>query len=128
MLGNKINSRFFLIYTTFIGIFITFLLLCLFSFFVCFFMDNISSLSSFGKFAVGTGAFFSGFFCGRFRRRKGLIEGCLCGISLYFSIIPIGLLTFGFSLSIKKLLISAVTGTIGGVYGVNTKYPKKLYQ
>lgn len=128
MLGNKINTRFFLIYTTIIGLFTVFLILLIFSLFVCFLMDNIGGLSSFANVSLCGGAFFSGLFCGRFRRKKGLLEGFLCGISLYFSLILIGIFTFGFSLSIKKLLISAFFGSIGGVYGVNTKYPKKLYQ
>lgn len=130
MLKNKLWTDLFLIPASLVGIGTIIIILMIFSAFVCFLTDNCSDLSPFTAIALATGTFCSGFVCGRYRRKRGLFEGLLCGSIIYLILLAAGTIYIGFfsSLSIKKLLISAIFGAIGGVFGVNTKYPRSLYQ
>lgn len=67
----------------------------------------------------------SGKICGKYRRRRGLIDGIICGTALYAVIFVTGLL-FGEITDIKKLLLLVIAGAVGGVLGVNSKRPKNL--
>lgn len=113
-----------------IGMFNILIIIILFSAFVYFLTDNCDNLSAFTRISLIIGTFISGLFCGHFRRRKGIIEGAACGILIYMVILTFGIFINGsllMSFSIKKLLLSAVFGGIGGVCGVNTKHSKKPY-
>lgn len=67
------------------------------------------------------GGFFSGWICGKFRRRHGLKEGLSCGIALYVLISALSLLISGHFTSPGKIILLALSGAAGGICGVNTK-------
>lgn len=97
-----------------------------FSGFTFFLMDSMELNNFFSLTALSVGAFSSGHICGRFRRKRGLSKGILCGAMMWLILSLFGI-TFGLgALSIKKLLLLAVFGAAGGAVGVNTKRPKKL--
>jgi putative membrane protein (TIGR04086 family) len=130
MLKYKLWKKYFLLTAGFIGILAVLGLILIFSAVVCVLTDDYSDLSAFAGIALGTGTLFSGFLCGKYRRKRGLLEGVLCGFVIYVIMLTAGSFCFGFfsCLNIKKLLLSALCGAIGGVFGVNTKYPESLYQ
>ncbi len=73
---------------------------------------------------LSAGGFITGFKYGKFRRRKGIKGGLFSG--LIFGIIIMILVicltgTFSVSAFVKNMLFVCISGTIGGVYGVNTK-------
>ena len=72
------------------------------------------------------GAFCAGYVCGRYRRRRGLIDGVICGALLYASLSAAGMIAAGAPAETKKLLLLTVAGAAGGVMGVNTKRPSSL--
>ena len=77
--------------------------------------------------AIALGAYISGFVYGKYRRRKGLFCGTLCGVLIYAVISAVGIIFLGQPMGIKKLLLLSVFGAAGGVTGVNSKRPKKLW-
>ena len=77
--------------------------------------------------AIALGAYISGFVYGKYRRRKGLFCGTFCGVVIYAVISSIGIIVIGHPVGIKKLLLLSVFGAEGGVAGVNSKRPKKLW-
>lgn len=91
-----------------------------------FLMDSMEFSSFFGNASLVCGAVSGGYVCGRFRRRRGLAEGLLCGIVMYAAMCVIGLAAAGVLPSIKKLLLLSFFCAAGGVAGVNSKRPKKL--
>lgn len=67
----------------------------------------------------------SGYICGRYRRRRGLLDGVICGLVFYAVIMLISLMIGEFT-DVTKLLVLTVSGAAGGVSGVNSKRPKNL--
>ena len=72
------------------------------------------------------GGISAGWLCGKFRRRHGLKEGAACGIVIYTLLAALSLLITGHLTSHGKLLLLAVMGAVGGVWGVNTKRSSKV--
>ena len=70
--------------------------------------------------------YFSGRLYGRYRRRRGLIDGCICGALLYGAVSAAGLAVNGAPADIKKLLLLVIAGAAGGIAGVNSKRPASL--
>lgn len=70
--------------------------------------------------------YFSGNLCGRYRRRRGMIDGALCGTAIYAVILALSA-AFGELTDIKKLLLLAAAGAVGGITGVNSSRPKNLF-
>lgn len=99
------------------------LVLSALSFFV---MGSMQFLKLFSFVALVLGAYTSGSVCGKYRRRRGLIDGCICGALLYTVIAAAGLAASGGLTDIKKLLLLTAVGAAGGVAGVNSKRPKNL--
>lgn len=71
---------------------------------------------------------FSGYIAAKHIRRKGLVVGAVCGLSI-FAVLMI--LSFFFSGGIDlqlffKLAVSAIGGSIGGILGVNQKAHRKI--
>ncbi len=100
--------------------------MALFAAFTYFMMDSMEFSDFFGSTAIAAGSLFGGYICGRYRRRRGIAEGTLCGIVMYAAGSVIGIIAAGSPLGIKKLLLSAVFAAIGGVSGVNSKRPRNL--
>ena len=71
------------------------------------------------------GGVVSGQICGKYRRKRGLIDGIICGSILYFMIFAAGIAAGEFT-DIRKLLLLLIAGAVGGVSGVNSKRPKNL--
>ena len=71
--------------------------------------------------ALILGGIASGWLCGKLRRRLGLKEGSLCGAALYVLTVALSLLLLSHIPSPAKLLLLAVSGALGGVWGVNSK-------
>lgn len=109
-----------------IGIFTGFAMLIILAAFTYFLMDSMVFAQYFISASIAIGGFFGGFICGRYRRRKGLAEGMICGFVMFIVIAAAGLTILGKLLSIKKLFLLGIFSAAGGVVGVNTKRPKNL--
>lgn len=76
--------------------------------------------------ALAAGAYTAAFIYGKYRRRKGLFGGSLCGALIYIVLLICGIVFLGEITGIKKLLLLTVFGAAGGAAGVNSKRPKNL--
>ncbi|MBQ8296784.1 MAG: TIGR04086 family membrane protein [Ruminococcus sp.] len=108
------------------GVITSALCMMLFAAFTYYLMDSMAFSDFFGTASLAVGGLTGGYTCGRFRRRKGLAEGIICGAVMYAAIGIIGLAAARELLSIKKLLLLAAFSAAGGVSGVNSKRPKNL--
>ncbi len=108
------------------GCVITVILTALFAVFTYFLMDSMALGRAFTLISLGGGAFGGGYICGRFRRRRGLFEGAVCGGAIFLVMFIIALSVGAAMPSIKKLLLLAAICAAGGVTGVNSKRPKNL--
>lgn len=103
------------------------LALCVIFSAVSYFVFNGMMFSKiFDILSLAVSAYSAGYVCGRYRRRRGLIDGAVCGSAIYFVLAAISLFFGGFT-SPPKLLLLAVSGAVGGVAGVNSKRPKNLF-
>lgn len=89
-------------------------------------MKDMSMAGAFAGAALALGAYTGAFVFGKYRRRKGLFGGSLCGALMYLVIAGAGIALTGELTGIKKLLLLTVFGAAGGVAGVNSKRPKNL--
>ena len=92
-----------------------------------FVMRDTGMTRAFAGASLSAGAYIAAFICGKYRRRKGLICGILCGAFLYIIIYALAIIFTGESAGIKKLLLLTAFGAAGGVAGVNSKRPKKYW-
>lgn len=93
---------------------------------VYFFMKDMTMIRAFAGVSLAAGAYIAAYICGKYRRRKGLVCGIVCGALLYAVINLLAIIILGEWAGIKKLLLLTVFGAAGGVAGVNSKRPKKL--
>ena len=89
-------------------------------------MKDMSMAGAFAGAALAFGAYTGAYVYGKYRRRKGLFGGSLCGAVMYIVIASASIACLGEVTGIKKLLLLTVFGAAGGVAGVNSKRPKKL--
>ena len=89
-------------------------------------MGDIGLTAAFAGFSLGAGSCAGAYVYGRYRRRRGLYGGSLCGALMYIIIAAAGIVLFGELPGIKKLLLLTICGAAGGVAGVNSKRPKGL--
>ncbi len=94
---------------------------------VFFVMKDMTMIRAFAGASLAAGAYTAAYICGKYRRRKGLICGTVCGVLLYVVITVPAITILGEWAGIKKLLLLTVFGAAGGVAGVNSKRPKKLW-
>lgn len=97
-----------------------------FSAFVFLFMDDWKFTDIFSSAALVIAGFSGAFLCGKYRRKRGIAEGLLCGIIIFALLSALGAAALGKAPGIRKLLLLAVSGVVGGVSGVNSKRPKSL--
>lgn len=107
------------------GIICMFLLSVIFSVIAFLVFKNMMFADIFTVVSLMTGGVASGYICGKYRRHRGLIDGTVCGCILYGVILAVGSCAGEFT-DIRKLLLLAVAGAVGGVSGVNSKRPKNL--
>ena len=89
-------------------------------------LKTVQFTELFAAGSAGIGAFCAAYICGRYRRRRGLIDGIICGVVLYLSLSAAAMMMTGAPAEAKKLLLLTVAGAAGGVMGVNTKRPSSL--
>lgn len=89
-------------------------------------MRDMSMAGAFAGAALSFGAYTGAYIYGKYRRRKGIFGGSLCGAVMYIVIAAAAFSISGEITGIKKLLLLTVFGAAGGVAGVNSKRPKKL--
>ena len=89
-------------------------------------MKDMAMAGAFAGTALALGAYSGAFVYGRYRRRRGLFGGSLCGAVMYLVISVAAIAATGEVTGIKKLLLLTVFGAAGGVAGVNSKRPKNL--
>ena len=89
-------------------------------------MKDMAMAGAFAGAALALGAYAGAFVYGRYRRRRGLFGGSLCGDVMYLVISAAAIAATGEVTGIKKLLLLTVFGAAGGVAGVNSKRPKNL--
>lgn len=120
------NSKLSLAVSSLLGIFFLLITAVLISGFAFLFISDFRLLRLISLIPVFTGAFSGAFICGKYRRRKGLISGVVCGIVIYVLICAAGAIFTGRLTRISKLLLLVTAGAIGGITGVNSKRPKRL--
>ena len=89
-------------------------------------MKDMAMAGAFAGAALALGDYAGAFVYGRYRRRRGLFGGSLCGAVMYLVISAATIAATGEVTGIKKLLLLTVFGAAGGVAGVNSKRPKNL--
>ena len=97
-----------------------------FSFITSAFIKNMKFSVFFSFVSLITGCCAGTYICGKYRRKSGLLCGTATGITLYLIICVTDIICFERIPDIKKLLLLALAGAIGGVAGVNSKRPKNL--
>ncbi|MBP3309943.1 MAG: TIGR04086 family membrane protein [Ruminococcus sp.] len=91
-----------------------------------FLMDNMKLLPVLSGVSLAIGSYVGAFICGKHRRRRGLIEGAICGLFMYLLCSFYGLAALSSLTDIRKLLLLTISGAAGGVTGVNSKRPENL--
>ena len=120
------NSLLSFIASAAVGILSTLIITALTALFAFLFISDLRAIRFISLIPLFTGAFSGSFFCGKHRRKKGLIEGIICGVLLYLALLVFGIVFTGSLAGLKKLLLLVVSGAVGGVTGVNSKRPKSL--
>ncbi|MFV0498138.1 MAG: TIGR04086 family membrane protein [Candidatus Fimivivens sp.] len=109
------------------GLLSTTVVLLLFSFVMC--QKNVPFvlLNPFSAGLVMLGSFLSGYLAARRIRERGMIVGALCGLTIFSMLILASFMSrFDVGLAaLIKLIISIVSGAIGGILGVNAKFKRK---
>lgn len=93
---------------------------------IFFVMRDMKLVKSFATASLAFGAYTGAFLHGKYRRRKGIFAGSLCGVLMYAAVSISCFIICGQPTGIKKLLLLAVFGAAGGVAGVNSKRPSSL--
>lgn len=97
-----------------------------FSLVIYYFMSDMSAVGIFSAVSIIAGSFTGAYIFGKHRRRKGLIEGAIYGISLYFALSAVGIILGSGLAGAMKLILLLISGAAGGVSGVNSPRPRKL--
>ncbi len=100
--------------------------LCLlgFSFLLTMVDGNDVVKSAMSSLSLCAGCFAAGFFCGKNKREKGILNGILCGFCVYAAIFLASTLILKITANanaLGKVLLCCVLSAIGGVLGVNSK-------
>lgn len=109
-----------------VGFGIAVVLLCLLGFsFLLTFVDGSDEVkSAMASLSLCAGAFASGFFCGKNKREKGIVNGVFCGLCVYFAVFATGTLLLNITADISafgKALLCCALSALGGIIGVNSK-------
>lgn len=120
------NSTKSIILSVLIGLLFIFFTALLLSVVMYYILGDMRVAKIFSIFSVCLGTYMSTYLCGKFRRKHGLIDGIISALLIYIVIMVLGIIFFRQFIGIKKLLLLTVSGSIGGVAGVNSKRPKNF--
>ena len=95
---------------------------------VFFVLKDMGLANALAGASLSAGSYVGAYIFGKHRRRRGMLGGVMCSTFMYIIIFAAGYMATGEITGIKKLLLLAVFGAAGGVAGVNSKRPAKLYQ
>lgn len=109
------------------GLLATTVVLLLFSFLMCKKDVPFVLLNPFSAGLLMLGAFISGYLAARRIRERGMMVGALCGLMIFLLLMLASFMNkFDVGLiALLKLVISVVSGAIGGIIGVNAKFKRK---
>ena len=109
------------------GLLTTTVVLLLFSFVMCKKDVPFVLLNPFSAGLLMLGSFLSGYLAARRIRERGMLVGALCGLIIFFLLMLASFMSrFDVGLAaLIKLVISLVSGAIGGIIGVNAKLKRK---
>lgn len=108
------------------GLLVMLLTTVFFSVLTYFLIKSMTFAKLFTLVSTAAGGFCGGYICGRYRRRRGLAEGIICGLVMFAVLSLLGITIGEGLIGIKKLLLLTLSGAAGGVSGVNSKRPQKL--
>lgn len=109
------------------GLLATTVVLLLFSFLMCKKDVPFMLLNPFSAGLLMLGSFISGYLAARRIRERGMMVGALCGLIIFLMLMLASFMSkfdVGF-VALIKLVISVVSGAIGGIIGVNAKFKRK---
>lgn len=109
------------------GLLATTVVLLLFSFVMCKKDVPFVLLNPFSAGLLMLGSFLSGYLAARRIRERGMVVGAMCGLFI-FLLLLLGSFMSQFDVGLAaliKLIISMVSGAIGGIMGVNAKLKRK---
>ena len=98
----------------------------LFSALTFFILETMQFIGIFTGVSAAAGGVVSGYICGKYRRRRGLADGIICGGVLCLILTAAAVAVWGDLPELWKLILLICSGAIGGVMGVNSKRPKNL--
>lgn len=109
------------------GLLTTTVVLLLFSFVMCKKDVPFVLLNPFSAGLLMLGSFLSGYLAARRIRERGMMVGALCGLIIFLLLMLASFMSrFDVGLAaLIKLVISLVSGAIGGIIGVNAKLKRK---
>ncbi len=109
------------------GLLATTVVLLLFSFLMCKKDVPFVLLNPFSAGLLMLGSFISGYLAARRIRERGMMIGALCGLIIFLLLLLASFMSkFDVGLAaLIKLVISVVSGAIGGIIGVNAKFKRK---
>lgn len=91
-----------------------------------FVLETMQFTGVFTAVSAAAGGLVSGYICGKYRRRRGLADGIICGGVLGLLLATAAVAVWGDLPELWKLILLIVAGAVGGVMGVNSKRPKNL--
>ena len=98
----------------------------LFSALTFFILGTMQFTGVFTAVSAAAGGVVSGYICGKYRRRRGLADGIICGGVLGLMLAAAAVAVTGDLPAVWKLILLLIAGAVGGVMGVNSKRPKNL--
>lgn len=109
------------------GLLTTTVVLLLFSFVMCKKDVPFVLLNPFSAGLLMLGSFLSGYLAARRIRERGMMVGALCGLIIFLLLMLASFMSrFDVGLAaLIKLVISLVSGAIGGIIGVNARLKRK---
>ncbi len=122
------NSLLSITLSVLIGITFIFLFAVLLSVIMYYVLGDMKVSSVFSVVAICAGTYSATYICGKYRRKRGIAEGVMCGVIIYTVMAILGVIFLGEITGIKKLLLLVLSGGAGGVTGVNSKRPKNYME
>ena len=120
------NAAISIIISAMAGLAASLMCICIFSAVIFLALRDMGLSDVLAAVSLAAGGTVGSYICGRYRRHRGAVNGIICGAVMYAFILAAGIILPIEAAGIKKLLLLAVSGCTGGVYGVNSKRPLSL--